>query len=268
MKNKKMLLSLFALLSLSACAISEDNVYDRNAYSSSIYSENYYKIKEESITKNIIKTNNIELDKDKDFVFTNYDELKAFGESFDKDVYNGTVKYDTAVHSNFNTDFGTIKGLGAIDDSFNHGMLSKLADGLMFCDGRTFQGVRVQIDQEGFIHEYKKKCLGADYFALSFKSGSDYTNENYTYAAAYNIRLHIKLYIEENGKFIENICSYTLNDNVRGTYYLFGFKLTENLSKNLKGIGISYDLLDSTEDASIEHCLLLYETMFVNSSWR
>lgn len=267
MKKRTLLVSMLSLVCLTGCVVSKDNTYFKTDYNDKVFANNYYKIKEESIVNNIKKTNNIALDKINNQVFETYEELKTFGAEFDSKVANNEVKYDSILHFNSNTDYGEKNCLGNIDDSFNHGILSKLADGLMFCDGKTYQGVRVQIDQEGFVHEYGKKCLYADYFALSFKAGSDYTNSLHANSATYDIKLNIKFYIQDGDKFIENICSYTMSSIVRDRYYLFGFKLTKDMAENLKGLGISYDLVNTTEDASLDHCLHLYETLFVNSIW-
>ena len=262
-----MLSSILMMLVITSCAVSKDNTYLSTDYNDPTFKNNYYTLKEISITDNIKKTNNIELDKTKDSVFESYDELKQLGPDFDSKVSNDEVSYDTIVHSNYNTTYGTENCLGKIDDSFNHGILSKLTDGLLFCDGVTYQGVRVQINQSGFVHEYEKKCVYADYFSMSFKAGSDFTSSIYTKSATYKIKLKVKLYIEDDGKFIENICSYTMDNVIRDKYYLFGFRLTKDMAQNLKGIGVSYDLIDTTEDASLDQCLYLYETMFVNSTW-
>ena len=267
MKKKIIISSILTMLFVTSCAVSKNNTYLSDDFNSPIFKNNYYTLKEESITNNIKQTNNIELDKVNNLVFESYDELKQLGAEFDSKIANNEVAYDTVIHSNYNTTYGTENCLGKIDESFNHGMLSKRADGLLFCEGVTYQGVRVQIDQTGFVHEYEKKCVYADYFAMSFKAGSDYTSSLYTKTATYKIKLNIKLYVEDNGKFIENICSYTMDSVNRDKYYLFGFDLTRNLAQNLKGIGISYDLLDTTEDANLDQCLYLYETLFVNSSW-
>ena len=197
MKNKFTVLSFLGLLSLSACAVSSDNTYLYTDYNDPIFANNYYKIKEENITKNIKESNTYTLDETNDYVFDSYDKLKSFGASFDSKVANDEVKYDSFINSNSNTTYGTQYCLGKVDDSFNHGILSKLTDGLLFCDGKTYQGVRVQINQEGFIHEYDKTCLKADYFALSFKAGSDYTNSLYPISATYDIKINIKFYIKE-----------------------------------------------------------------------
>ena len=259
--------SLLTILALSACDVSTDNTYKTTDYNDPVFANNYYKIQEESITSRIKTVNAITLSKENNNVFTTYDELKAYGEEMDKDVANDAVTYDGVSHFNSKTSYGKEKCLGNVDDSFNHGILSKLTDGLMFCDGKTFQGVRVQIDQEGFIHEYEKACYYADYFAMSFKAGADYTNPNYASAATYKIKLNIKLYTEKDDNIVENVCSYTMENVVRDRYYLFGFKLAENMCLNLKGLGISYDLLDYNEGESVDTCLHLYETLFVNSVW-
>lgn len=268
MKKKLVFSFLLTMLFLTSCAVSKDNTYLTTDYNDPTFKNNYYTLKEDSIVNNIKKTNNIELDKVSNSVFETYQELKDLGPNFDSKVANEEVLYDSVIHSNLNTTYGSEYCLGNIDDSFNHGMLSKLTDGLLFCDGITYQGVRVQIDQTGFVHEYEKKCVYADYFAMSFKAGSDYTSSIYPKSGAtYNIKLNIKLYVEEDGKFIENICSYKMDNVIRDKYYLFGFNLTKDLAQNLKGIGVSYDLISTTEDAALDQCIYLYETLFVNSTW-
>ena len=267
MKKRLIISSILTMLFVSSCAVSKDNTYLRSDYNDPIFKNNYYTLREESIVNNIKKTNNIELDKNRDSVFETYDELKQLGADFDSKVANNEVGYDSIIHSNNNTTYGTENCLAKIDDSFNHGILSKLSDGLLFCDGLTYQDVRVQINESGFVHEYEKKCIYADYFAMSFKAGSDYTSSIYTKSATYKIKLNIKLYVEEDGKYIENVCSYTMDTVIRDKYYLFGFNLKMDMAKNLKGIGVSYDLLETTEDANLDQCLYLYETLFVNSSW-
>ena len=268
MKKRLIFTSLLGILSITSCAVSKDNTYSKREYSSTVFKENYYRIKEDNIVNNINETRVYELNKSNDSVFETYEELKALGPSFDHKVANGEVSYDVKIHANVNTTYGTENCLGKKDDSFNHGMLSKLTDGLLFCDGVTYQGVRVQIDQEGFIHEYDCKLSTADYFAMSFKAGSDFTSSLYEKSGAnYQIKLNVKFYIEDNGKFIENICSYVMNSVIRDKYYLFGFSLKNEIVQNLKGIGVSYDLISTDEDVSLDHCLYLYETLFVNSHW-
>ena len=268
MKKRIIFASILNVLCLTSCAVSKDNTYLRDDFNSPIFKENYYKIKEENIVNNISERKVYALDKTNDSVFETYDELKALGPDFDSKVYNNEVTYDSIIYSNMNTTYGVENSLGKVDDSFNHGILSKLTDGLLFCDGLTYQGVRVQIDKDGFIHEYEKKLIYADYFAMSFKAGSDYTSSLYKKSGAtYEIKLNISFFTEKDGKFIENVCSYTMNTVYRDKYYLFGFALKKDMASNLKGIGVSYDLINTDEDASLDHCLYLYETMFVNSSW-
>jgi len=266
MKNKLFLLSSLSLLLLSSC-LSYEDTYSRRDYYSPVFEENYYKVKEDNIVSNISSSNNHILDKKADSVFITYSELQALGSDFDYDVANGNVTYDSFMNTNSNTTYGTEKCLGKMDDSFNHGVLSKLTDGLLFCDHITYQGVRVQIDESGFIHEYEKKCIYADYFAMSFKPGSDFTSNLYSSSAEYDIILNVAFYNESDGKFVENIYSYSMNSIIRDKYYLFGFKLTQAMVKDLKGIGISYTLINTNEDPNLQHCLHLYETLFVNSTW-
>lgn len=267
MKKRMILCSLVSAVLLSACAVSKENTYKTTDYNDPVFANNYYRIKDQEIINNISSTVTYELNKTENDVFTSFDELKNLGSDFDKEVASGEVTYDSKGHFNSQTTYGTSKCLGNIDDSFNHGILSKLTDGLLFCDGKTYQGVRVQIDKDGFVQKYEKTCLYADYFALSFKVGSDYTNSKYPTSATYDIKLNIKFYLEDGNKYKEFVCSYVLNEVRRDSYVLFGFGLKQEMVKNLKGLGISYDLLKSNEDSSVSHCLHLYETMFVNSLW-
>ena len=269
MNKKVIFVSLFSIFGLSACAIEEGNIFSRDDYNSKIFENNYYSVKEESVTSKILRSYTNELDDTENKVFKTYDELKSL--DLDLEVKNEEVSYDTVIYSNLNTTYGTKNCLGQYDESYNQGILSKLTDGLLFCDGKTFQGVRVQINEEGFIHEYKKAITAADYFALSFKAGSDYTSPLYTGSATYDIKLKISFY-EPNyygwdfTGYTEVTYTYTLTSVIRDKYYLFGFytDLLDIKNGDIKGIGISYELLNTTEDPSLKHCLHLYETLYVN----
>ena len=259
MKKIMILASLLSIVALSGCAVSK-NVYDLRDYCDPVFENNYYREKDESIVDNISEKKNVELDKSKDKVFETYDELKTL--RLDEDVNADKVTYDTMIHSNVNTTYGTSKCLGNYDDSFNYGMLSKLTDGLLFCDQKTFQGVRVQIDKDGFVQKYDKSICESYYFALSFKAGSDFTNPSYPGSAQYDIKLNIKFYSKAGNSYIENGYSYSMDNVIRDRYYLFGFVLPKDLV--IDGFGISYEIINSNEDASIKHCLHLYETLYVN----
>lgn len=261
MNKRLILLSLISMLTFSACAVSKENVFDRKDYFDSVFENNYYKVKDEKIANKLFVSQSIELNKANNKVFETYQELKDLG--IDEDVNNETVTYDSIIYSNANTTYGEKKCLGNYDDSYNYGILSKLTDGLLFCDQKTFQGVRVQIDEEGFIEKYDKQIEKADYFALSFKAGSDYTSPSYPSSAKYDIRLDIKFYIPRgNGIYEECRYNYVLNNVIRDRYYLFGFQLEK--WPTIAGLGISYQLLNTNEDSNIKHCLNLYETLFVN----
>ena len=272
MNKKVILISLLSVFGLSACELKEGTVFSRSDYNDPIFENNYYRVKEEGITKNILRSNVHELDDTENKVFKTYDELKAL--EIDRAVNTGEVTYDSLIYSNYNTTYGDRNRLGNLDDSFNKGIYSKLTDGLLFCDGKTFQGVRVQIDQEGFIHGYDKYISHADYFALSFKAGSDYTSPLYPKSATYDIKLKIAFYTPnyygwDLVGFEERIYTYTLNSIVRDKYYLFGFylELFEKQMDDIAGIGISYELLNTTEDPQLKHCLHLYETLFVGAGF-
>ena len=301
-KSNYKLLFLLPTFLLTSCQYGLREVYDGNAYNDPIFENNFYRVWDADIakgSKKIASTKEIALDKDKDFVFTSYDDenFHACEMNYDKYKYSDAVlkSEDEEIPS-----YGPSFKLSNCDSSFRYGYISKLFDGKMFCNGH-FQLARVQIDEGGFAHLFEKELSDASYFAMNFKSSLDYTTK-YRFAQSNStIKLTVSFYLKNNSATYDELkVSYVL-DNVRtnpseshtsNCYTFFGFQLSDRISLDrCAGFGVSYELIDVNPTATwkeegstttqsktftkeelksegIAHSLMLYEVLLPNSTWR
>lgn len=77
---------------------------------------------------------------------------------------------DTPIQD-YGVGFGPTKNLYTIDRSFGNGVLSKLYDGRVRCDGK-YQLSRVQIDREGYGAYFPKRLKKAHLFALALRGAT------------------------------------------------------------------------------------------------
>lgn len=280
-------LSAFVALLVTSCGYGLKEVYKGNVYNSPVFEENYYRVWDSKIDPNnknnlINKEEVIELDTTQDLVFTSY-----FDEA-DHTKYNENLllasssavknyRYSSGEIDNFDNPrplYGEAHKLSNENDSFKYGVLSKLYDGQMFCEG-DYQLSRVQIDESGFGTVFNNQGRDLDYFAVNFKASNDYTNpQNPAYAHRSIINFKVSFYVKNDNKYDKFTYTYTL-DNIKTNwpesqfiYTFFGFKINTNKIKNIQGYSIEYDVVyDELVNAGLDHSLMLYEVLFPNSTW-
>ena len=212
MKKRYLVAPLLILVSVSAtsCGYSLREIYKGNVYNSPVFEENYYRIWDSRIdtSKNnnlINKEEVIELDEIQDLVFTTYhdeNDLSKYNSNLLLASVNDSVK--NYRYSGFSGEdkplFGEAHKLSKENDSFRYGVLSKLYDGQMFCEG-DFQLSRVQIDEQGFGTVFNNQGRDLDYFAVNFKASNDYTNPDIqTYAHYSKINFKVSFYVKNDSK--------------------------------------------------------------------
>lgn len=72
----------------------------------------------------------------------------------------------------YDKEFGPTKCMSHIDDSFSYGILSKLYDGRVHCDG-YYAASRVQLNKTGYGTFFPKEMKSAKWFGVSVRGSSD-----------------------------------------------------------------------------------------------
>lgn len=283
--KRRYLIAPFAILSsilLTSCSLALDEVYRSDEYNSVIFSENYYTIWDSRIDENnsknkIKEIKNHTLDETSDLVFETFYENND-GKTYSKNLLlasgNDISKY---VYSDYDTGQGIPVGeglkLSKQDDSFKYGVLSKLYDGQIFCEG-GFELVRVQIKESGFGQVFDKQGRDLEYFALNFKSANDFKQEVKPNSHTTVIDLKISFYEKDDDRYNKYTFTHNMevSSNSGETYNFFGFKIPSYV-KNIQGYSVEYDIIEDeyakNEDPSkvLEHSLLLYETFLPGATW-
>lgn len=306
MKNKIIKACLLPLVAiLSSCGFGLKEVYAGDAYASGNFQKDYYKVWDEKIDKTsgksrIKRTEEYELNKDIDYVFTSYTDpnfrlvdSEAYKNlSYKDDYYPGDSDYY------LNTGYGPTKKMSRIDNSFKYGYLSKLFDGQMMCHSR-FQYARVQIDESGFGTIFNKEGNLSTYFALNFKASYDYTKyeevdyspwgtTNIPNGIKTGVKLKISFYCIEDDGFVEKTFSYDMDDITTNgmenpsIYTFFGFRTYTYDLTRVKGVSITFDFdrsdinknpMRDLKDKNgnpykLDYSLMLYEMFMPDTIWR
>lgn len=287
MRKKYLVAPIMVLASilLSSCSLALDEVYRSDEYNSVIFGENYYRIWDSRIdssnSKNKIKeTKEYRLDVNGDLVFETFYEDNDHNKGPSKnlllasgnDIKNSNYDY-TDYAGNNSKPIGEHLKLSKQDESFKYGVLSKLYDGQLFCNG-GFELVRVQIDEGGFGQVFDKQGTDLNYFALNFKAANDFKQENKPEAHISEIDIKVSFYEKDDDKYIKHTFIHNMDvlSNAGETYYFFGFKINSNV-KNIQGISVEYNLLsdqyaqDENDPNYLEHALLLYEIFLPGTTW-
>lgn len=305
-------LILLPTLFLTACGYGLKEIYKGVPYASYNFEENYYNVWDKEINYNNEKsiTEKVEarvLDDVKDFVFTrlensdyeeSYTNFKTCESNWASYAY--TYDKDEPEQENLHA-YGPAVALGKIDKSFKYGVVSKLFDGQMFCNG-DFQNSRTQVGStsskySGFSVKFAKECSYSEYFMMNFKC-SVITTENQNLGRyESDLTLRLGFYLRNNNGYTYVPVTYVINDVPTNSgddhflppysgrldsYICFGFKLhaTENDNlldlTRLAGISFEYELnkvhkksgeeFDTTPD-NVMHSIMLYEISLPHSTW-
>ncbi len=178
-------------------------------------------------------------------------------------------------------DFGKTKCLATVDSAFSLGYLSKLYNGQMYCYG-THSLAFVSIDEEGFSTRLPKTLVDSSYFLVSFRGGSnDDSNSGDTTPRLVQIDLLVDFYYDDGTSNTYRLAdTYVNTDNGGEAVSFTGFSLEDTRKEGLIGYGLSYanyrdplaeeENISAVADEESEYHfgLLLYEVMFVDSTWR
>ncbi len=269
--KSKYLFILLPLFLLSGCGTQLKEVYSGTDYNDPIFENNYYNIYPDSLLDedNITEIANITLSSD-DFI-QRHDDISLI----DPEITSTSPRY---------TSYGETYKLSNVDDSFKEGYLSKLFDGLMFCNG-YYQLSRVQLDESGFGMEFKKQITSYDYFVMNFKPALNFVDGTSVSSHTSDISITVSFYMNtDNGLNKVNINAdiYDMptnatETNTSSTYTFFAFNLNNILFNdidftNLCAMSIRYDLLNDevaseNSDKESYYALMLYEVLFPNSIW-
>ena len=285
------LLLIAPSLILTSCGYGLKEIYNGIPYASSDFFKNYYTVWNDSI--NPYKDNNkinqkvdtYELDDTKDRVFTSVNDT-----NFDaNDIYSDEYVYYYDIYEPENNPekkkpYGPSVKLSNYDDSFRYGVVGKLFDGQMFCNG-YYANARVQVKPgkgNGFGVLFSKECSDATYMMMNFKCSA--VTETRQDLAKGNSNLHLiisLIYKNEKGytyvPVTYNVTNVPTNSgdafNSAGrysAYTCFGFNL-ENLKYD-RLIGFTFEYEKTSCDVSggseeVHHAVMLYEVSFPYTTW-
>ena len=291
MKSPFKFLLIVPSLVVTACGYGLKEIYDGVPYVSGDFFKNYYSVWDSKI--NPYKDNNqitslkeeYELDDDKDLVFTSTQDTNfAFNEvNYEDYVYYYDI-YDPEGDVANKKPYGPGVKLSNYDDSFRYGVIGKLYDGQMFCNG-YYANARVQVKDgkgNGFGTLFSKECDNASYMMLNFKCSLVTKNNQNLGGGTSDLKLTISLIYKETNGYSYQPITYTINGvptnsgdsfNSSGrfnAYRCFGFSLNHLRKDRLIGFSFEYEkLADSFDSVTDEkyHAVMLYEVSFPHTTW-
>lgn len=278
---------------ITSCGYGLKEVYDGVPYNSSDFFQNYYevwdsKINPYSATNNITETSpERELDTKEDLVFTSLDD-----NNFDKnDVtsYKYAYGYDLQDPPEDMKAYGPTIKMSSLDDSFRYGVISKLFDGQMFCNG-YYANARLQVrptnegDGSGFGVLFSKESDNATYMMLNFKCSLVTQNSQSLPSGKSNLKIRIGLLYKNNTGYTYKPVTYSLENVPTNSgdsifspehrselYTCFGFNLANIGQSRLIGFTVQYEKISDTISSSIGeqsyHAMMLYEVSFPYTTW-
>lgn len=162
--KKRYLFALLAAISLASCSKTE-LLYGENAYNSPVFDENYYLDREDIDELKINQVNQFTIWSSKNGL----DAINAAGFNPENRPWLAGLSMDKS------EEFGYHNNLDSIEEDFNYGILSKLYDGRVRCEG-YYQKSRVQLNKTGYATYFPKSLISAKYFAFSVRGGTSLKN--------------------------------------------------------------------------------------------
>ena len=272
--KKKYLLIPSLVVCLTSCS-KTNLLYKENAYNSPIFDENYYTDRADIDSLEIQNTlvlaqdfhsedglGGLSKDDIGDYVWNSYEKEKMYG-----------------YHNN----------LDSIEESFNYGILSKLYDGRVRCDG-YFQLSRVQLNKTGYATYFPKTLYESTYFAFACRGGTTLekpmgcgpTFDSKNPAMKFNFI--ISFYLKINNSIKYDKISFVLknvnvqvdnggNTNLVSFYLPFAGFLQGAVAMSMEFECVdermtTYNLTDDYQDKEKDHlALMLYEVFLPKSTW-
>ena len=286
------LLLIAPTIIITSCGYGLKEVYDGVPYNSTNFFENYYENWDSKI--NPYSSNNKITEKVEerelgasDWVFTSLDD-----NNFDKNdlsSYKYAYGYDLQEPPEGMKAYGPTVKMASLDDSFRYGVVSKLFDGQMFCNG-YYANARVQVrpmnedESSGFGVLFSKESDNPTYFMMNFKcSVVTQTSQNLTSGIS-DLKLHVGLLYKNNTGYTYRPVTYTVSGvptnsgdsffdpERRSTMYTcFGFSIPEAERSRLIGFTIQYEKITDTVTPTVSdqtyHAMMLYEVSFPYTTW-
>lgn len=305
MNKAKIGLVFTALISLTACGVEVNELFDAGQFESADFLENYYEVfpsalLESPLTKQYVvdETNSsygniFDTNKETAPIKHILDTDHEF--DFEEDMYN---EYNSGTASlnvlDISTRYFSKNRLLNIDQSFKYGYFSKLTDGLVHCDG-SGSHVRIQLKEQGMGKIFSKELISYSTMLLAFRGGTNipWGTTNYPYLTQSErkaeVLINFSLYVADNDNDSYNQYQFTTtrdvktDDNGMNTNILYinlkdVLDVDELLIKRASAFSISYELLDHPtlkpaggspligyED--YEFALMFYELMLPHSTW-
>jgi hypothetical protein len=268
--RKQYLLLLLTSLALAGCA-KTNLLYDENAYNYPQFDKNYYTewddIKDLSLSSSITMLfSNLH--------FSDKDEIVIGGKTIENYTWGG-VKDEQ---------FGYKNNLSKAEKKFSYGIISKLFDGRVRCEG-LYQKSRVQLDKSGFAMYFPKSLVSTKYLGFACRGGTDFpAGEEFTHDDL-NINVSWSFYIHESDESYRKI-TYNLNnvlipvDNGGNTAFVNFTPFEGETFVELNGaVAMSFewsandprladkDLTDNYKENKHHLALMLYEVFIGDSTW-
>ena len=284
------LLLIAPSLAITACGYGLKEIYNGVPYTSGDFMKNYYSIWNDKI--NPYKDNNKITDKreemaltDENIIFTSTKDatFETLEPNYEEYVYYYDI-YEPEGDAVGKKPYGPAVKLSYYDDSFRYGVIGKLFDGQLFCNG-YYANARVQVKPgrgNGFGALFSKECNDATYMMMNFKcSLVTATNQNLGGGTS-DIKLIISLIYKNESGYTYVPVTYSLegvptnsgdafnSSNRFNAYVCFGFSLEKIGADRLIGFSFEYEKIDDSFISITEekyHAVMLYEVSFPHTTW-
>lgn len=285
------LLLIAPSLILTSCGYGLKEVYNGIPYNSSVFVENYYKVWDKRINP-YVQGNSITetketyaLTEENDNVFISIQD-NTFKECDDQWATYTYEDREPEEGLNGLKMYGPTVAMINLDDSFRYGVVSKMFDGQMFCNG-DFQRSRTQVEPtngnegNGFGALLSKELNNGSYFMMNFKcavvKADDTTVDSHIMS---DLNLKIGFYLKNSNGYtyvpltyhIEDVPTNSGDSHSSASYRCFGFSLENIPHERLIGFSIQYEKISDDyskthpEEETL-HAMMLYEVSFPYSTW-
>lgn len=301
--------SLIALLMMTALLVSCGKVkelYAQGAYDTGDFEQNYYleyngidKVNINSeVTKEIsgLELSSPGYNNGTDYVNNILKNVALDDQLVNKGTKNERVLdfYEDDPKTGYGTKYGPTKCMSRINDKFSYGILSKLYDGRVHCDG-YYAKSRVQLNKTGFGSFFPAEFKSGKYFAVSvrstvncdgFKNIEGKVNFHFSfYRHITNSTSYDKINVD-----VSNVVLPISNGNAHGyllPFYFDSLALFDVDFSGIVGMSMSYEFAgfvsaeaaaadiaqygmptdDMTDKEKPHYAIYLYEVLFPDSTW-
>ena len=178
MKRKTIFIALISLC-LTGC-VKTNELYGRSQYNSVNFDDNYY-TSWSGVDKNLYSELNLEVVNYKNQKVSYDPKPEILDLDFGVENFNPNgLYYRDLSDKKEETEFGYNNCLSKTTNNkeFKYGIISKLFDGRMWCEGR-FQLSRVQLNNSGFAMNFSKKLQKTEYISFSLRGGTNFKDHEF-----------------------------------------------------------------------------------------